>query len=89
MSAAGWWGDKRRVLCDCGRVSYLTADQIAAAGWECWGGNFLCECGGDVCPCGYCNSILAGLEAGVRDGEALGLAVAGPVEWSPGKGFGK
>lgn len=89
MSAAGWCGDKVRVMCDCGRVHRLTRDQIMEADEACWSGNYLCECGGDVCPCGYCNSILAGLDAGVRDGEALGLAHPGPVVWSPLTGFAK
>lgn len=89
MSAAGWCGDKVRVLCDCGRVHRLTHDQIIAADWECWAGNYLCECGGDVCPCGYCAGILAGLDAGERDGGALGLQKPGPVVWSEVRGFGK
>lgn len=87
MSAAGWCGDKVPMLCDCGRVHLLTEEQRIEADWACWGGNFLCECGGDVCDCGYCDSILAGLFAGVRDGAALGLAVAGPVKWSSVSGW--
>ncbi|KXB31744.1 hypothetical protein AT959_05160 [Dechloromonas denitrificans] len=88
MSPAGWCGDKMPCLCnDCLRVVMLTVDECIQQADD--SGMIPCECGGDVCPCGYCDSILAGLVAGVRDGEALGLAVAGPVEWSPGKGFGK
>lgn len=87
MSAAGWCGDKVRVMCDCGRVSLLTRDQIIAADWACWDGNYLCSCGGDVCGCGYCSSVLAGLEAGERGGAALGLAHDGVVVWSADRGF--
>lgn len=85
--SAGWWGDKKPVMCDCGRVSYLTSDQIIEADWMVWDGNHLCECGGDVCGCGYCESILRGLMSGCRDGDELNLAVSGPVEWSPERGF--
>lgn len=76
-------------MCDCGKVHALSGDQIVSADWECWAGNYLCECGGDVCGCGYCQSILAGLDAGEREGEALGLAQSGPVVWSALSGFGK
>lgn len=87
MSAAGWCGDKVRALCDCGRVNLVTHDQILEADDAVWDGNHLCACGGDVCVCGYCNGILAGLDAGIRDREALGLSGSGPVEWSERGGF--
>lgn len=66
-------------LCTCClRESRWTSYEEAAA-------DKLCECGGEICPCASCLSVLEALKAGKRTAAELGTK-SDVGEWSPERG---